>query len=55
MHTIINFLEHIQVDVPFGGGGKSLDLINSPQQPSLTNTPNRRQLFKHFNYKFKEV
>ena len=54
MHTIITFLEHLHVDVPFGGGGKSLDLINSPQRPLLTATPNRRELFKSFNYQFKQ-
>ncbi len=53
MHTIITFLEHLHVDVPFGGGGKSIDLINSPQGASLTVTPNRRELFKCFNYTFK--
>lgn len=53
MHTIITFLEHLHVDVPFGGGGKSIDLINSPQKASLTATPNRREVFKLFNYAFK--
>lgn len=52
MHTIISLLEHLHVDVPFGGGGKSIDLINAPRGCGLGITPNRRKLFKQYNYRF---
>lgn len=54
MHTIINILEHLHVDVSFGGGGKSIDLINTPQRPNGGITPNRRKVFKRYNYRFKQ-
>ena len=53
MHLIIHLLEQLHSDHLFGGGGKSLDMINNPDKMEAGITPNRASVFKRYNYRFK--
>jgi len=53
MHLLINLIEQLNTDNLFGGGGKSLDLINEPPKGCLKITPNRPEVFKRYNYRFR--
>lgn len=53
MHLIIHLLEQLHSDHLFGGGGKSLDLINNPDKAKAGITPDRASVFKRYNYRFK--
>jgi hypothetical protein len=54
MQFITHILEQLHSEAAFGGGGKSLEMINSPRKPNKNITPNRRSYFKSFNYRFKD-
>ncbi len=57
MHFFVSLLEQIAAE-PMHGGGKitsTLDCINNPARPECNITPNRPEVFKQFNYRFKKA
>ena len=54
MQFITHILEQLHSEAVFGGGGRALEMINSPRKPEKNITTNRRSYFKQFNYQFKD-
>ena len=51
MRLIKHLLEQVHVE-PIGGGG-SIELINNRKCSKCPLTPNRSEVFKRYNYRFK--
>lgn len=52
MRIIKHLLEQVHVE-PDGGRGFGADLINNKRCSKFSRTPNRSEVFKRYNYRFK--